>query len=41
MHAWSRFPAIGATNHDMTTLVQFLCSFPISSHLDSSLKEKI
>jgi hypothetical protein len=40
MHAWSRFPAVGATNHDMTTSVQFLCSLPISSRLDSSLKEK-
>jgi len=27
MHAWCRFPrAVGATNHDMTTSVQFLCS---------------
>jgi hypothetical protein len=40
MHAWSRFPAVGATNHDMTTLAQFLCSLSISSRLDSSLKEK-
>jgi hypothetical protein len=25
------------TKHEMTTLVQFLCSLPISSRLDSSL----
>jgi hypothetical protein len=41
MHAWSRFPAVGATNHDMTTSVQSLCGLSIGSRLDSSLEEKI
>jgi hypothetical protein len=32
---------VARARHDMTTSVQFLCSLPISSRLDSSLKEKI